>query len=235
ITAEAASSPAALRPALDHARAGRFDALMADLAGAKPDQLAPTFLRGLALYSRGDLEAAAGQFRQALRLSSDFFPAAFYLGACYAAGGRDREAAGAWQTSLVTETDAPFVYTLLGDALLRLNEAEQATDILAEASSLWPGNEQVRLKLATAYAMGGRGADSLEMLDRHLAAHPADHERLFLAMRVLYEARAAGGSIASPAEDLQRFTTYAAAYDAANGPQQALVDQWRQFFDKGKS
>ena len=49
--------------------------------------------------------AAAGKFRDALRIDSEFFPAAFYLGACYAAGGRDRDAVGAWQTSLMTESE----------------------------------------------------------------------------------------------------------------------------------
>ena len=107
------------------------------------DQLAPVFLKGLELLSRGDLERAAGKFRDALRIDSEFFSAAFYLGACYAAGGRDRDAAGAWQTSLITERHAPFVYTLLGDALLRLRDMDQAIDILTEAS-LWPADEQVR-------------------------------------------------------------------------------------------
>ena len=72
----------------------------------------------------GRSEGRRGQFRETLRLDSEFFPAAFYLGSCYAAGGRDHEAAGAWQTSLVTESDAPFIYTLLGDALLRLREID---------------------------------------------------------------------------------------------------------------
>ena len=104
--------------AIADAKAGRFDeAAEASVKAGGSERLASVFLNGLALYARGQLEAAAGQFREALRLDSEFFPAAFYLGSCYAAGGRDREAAGAWQTSLVTEGDAPFVYTLLGDAL----------------------------------------------------------------------------------------------------------------------
>ncbi len=112
-------------PVAEHARAGRFDeAVKALTTGASSVPVA--FLSGLSLYSRGDLEPAAAKFREALRLDSEFFPAAFYLGSCYAAGGRDRDAVGAWQLALVTETDAPFIYTLIGDALLRLREADRA-------------------------------------------------------------------------------------------------------------
>jgi VWFA-related protein len=221
-------------PALEHARAGRFDAVAEALKGARNDQVAVAFLHGLALYSRGELEAAAGKFREAIRLDSEFFPAVFYLGSCYAAGGRDREAVGAWKTSLVTESDAPFIYTLLGDAMLRLRDIDSAIDILTEASTLWPGNDEVIMRLGTAQAMGGEPEEALQTLEGYLARNPGDAERHFLAMRALYEARAAGRSIKSPEADRALFERYAAAYTAANGPQQALVDQWRKFMDRDK-
>src|SRR4030095_4169121 len=103
--------------------------------------------------SRSDLKGAEARFREALRMDSEFLPAAFYLGACLAAAGRDREAAGAWQTSLITESNAPFVYTLLGDALLRLRDVEQAIDVLTEARTLWPADEQVGVRLADALVL----------------------------------------------------------------------------------
>ena len=62
--------------------------------------LSTTMARGITRLRRGDLESAATAFRTAIKLASDFPPAAIYLGACYAAGGRDREAAGAWQLVL---------------------------------------------------------------------------------------------------------------------------------------
>ena len=222
----------AAAPAIEQARAGQFDAAAAAVPNTDGTQLAAVFLSGLALYSNGQLEAAAGKFREALRLDSEFFPAAFYLGSCYAAGGRDREAVGAWQTSLVTESDAPFIYTLLGDALLRLRDPAQAIDILKEASALWPEDEQVRLRLAAAHGMAGQGPEALAILEPYLSAHPADHEQHFVALRILYETRAAGRQVRSPAEDRALFTRLAAAYSAAGGPQQALVEQWRKFMEK---
>ena len=118
--------------AISAARAGNFDEAI-EASKASNNKLAPVFFDGLARYSKGDLEGAAGRFREALKLESDYFPAAFYLGACYAAGGKDRDAAGAWQMSLITESEAPFIYTLLGDAFVRLREFDAALDILNEA------------------------------------------------------------------------------------------------------
>ena len=216
---------------LTHARAGRFDTLLTELKSGGNDQLAVTFFGGLALYARGELNPAAGKFREALKLDSEFFPAAFYLGACYAAGGRDREAANAWKTSLVTESDAPFIYTLVADALLRTGDTSGAVEILKEAADQWPDDEQLDVRLGVAYVMAGRAADAVKTLDPYLSRHPEDHERLFVVLRGMYEARNAGVSIESPEKDRERFSRYAAAYAAASGPHQALVDRWRKFLE----
>lgn len=215
--------------ALEAARGGRFEAASDALKAPAASPLAAAFIGGLALYAKGDLEAAANKFRDALRLDSEFFPAAFYLGACYAAGGRDREAVGAWQTSLVTQSDAPFIYTLLGDAYLRLRDSAGALDILVEASQLWPDDDQVRLRLGTAQALAGKQADAVRTLDPYLARNPSDHERLLIALKAIYEARSTGQTIWTAEEDRQHFERYAAAYAAAGGPQQALVEQWKKF------
>jgi tetratricopeptide (TPR) repeat protein len=232
LSATAAASASSVQPALASVRAGRFDEAMTALERAGDDQLAAVFLKGLVRLQRGDLNGAAGNFRAALRMDSEFYAAAFYLGACYAAGGQDREAAGAWQTSLITESNAPFVYTLLGDALLRMRSVDQAIDILTEARTLWPADDQVGLRLGTALMMANRSAEALKVLEPYLAAHPADHERLFLVLRALYEARSGGRVLGTADSDKALFTRYADAYALAKGPQQALVDQWRKSFEK---
>ena len=232
MSAAAASSATTLAPALASVRAGRFEEAMGALKHASNDQLAAVFLAGLVLLHRGELEAARGKFSDALRLDSEFLPAAFYLGACYAAAGRDREAAGAWQTALITESNAPFVYTLLGDALLRLRDMDQALDVLSEARALWPADAAVTVRLGTALVLANKPADALNILQPYLDANPGDHERLFLALRALYETRSAGRAIGTPESDKALFLRYAAAYAAANGTQQALVDQWRKYIEK---
>lgn len=225
----AAKGAAAGADAMTHARSGRFDALLAEMKTAGGAPLPAAFLSGLALYARGELNAAAERFRHALKVDSEFFPAAFYLGACYAAGGRDREAANAWQTSLVTESDAPFIYPLIADALLRSRDMAGAVAILKEAAGQWPENEQLQVRLAVASVMAGRAADAVRILDPYLARHPDDHEQLFVMLRAIYEARNAGVSIETPEKDRERFVRYAEAYAAAGGPHQALVERWRKF------
>lgn len=224
----------AVQIAMEHARAGRFDEAEKALADEADTALAAAFVRGLAQYAKGDLAAAADSFRRSLRISSEFFPAVFYLGACYAAGGKDREAAGAWQTALVTESEAPFVYTMLTDAFIRLREGDQALDIAREADGLWPDSDEVKLRLATASAMTGEWPQALAALDPYLQRHPDDVERLFLGMRLVYEAHAAGRAIESSEKDLARFDRYRAAYAAASGPRGELVDEWRRFIEKKK-
>ena len=190
------------------------------------------FLSGLALYSKGELEPAAAKFRETLRLDSEFFPAAFYLGSCYASGGRDQEAVGAWQLALVTESEAPFIYTLLGDALLRLREVDNAMNILSQAETQWPDNEDVQVRIGAALAMAGKRADALSKFEPYLARHPDDLERHFAALRMLYEARADGKPIKSTNEDKELFSRWSTAYAAAKGPQLAMVQQWQKAFGR---
>jgi VWFA-related protein len=222
--AQGESNPA---PVMEHARAGRFDEAVEALR-TKTGTLASAFLTGLALYSKGQLEPAAAKFREALRLDSEFLPAAFYLGSCYAAGGRDSEAVGAWQLSLVSQGDAPFIYTLLGDALLRQRDVNQALDVLNEAASLWPDDDEVQVRIGSALALAGKRGEALLKFEPYLERNPQDHERHFAALRILYEAKVDGRPVRSTTEDRALFEKWAAAYAAAQGPQQALVDQWQR-------
>jgi VWFA-related protein len=220
------SATGATGKAAAEARGGRFDAIPDLLGKRSDDDLAAAFLRGLALYAKGELEKAATEFRAALRISSEFLPAAFYLGACYAAGGREDEAAGAWHTSLVSETSSPIVYRLLGENLLRRGEADEAQEILVESLALWPEDEDLKHHLALAYAMTGRAPEALEALDARIAKHPEDHEAILLALSCLFDAHAAGQAATSL--DKARAARYAALYAKSGGDKQALVALWAQ-------
>lgn len=96
---DAAAAP--VRELLDRARTkGPGGLVVADAeAAAAPG----AFLKGLSLLADRKLEPAAAAFRDAMRVSADFYPAMIYLGACYAAGGRDKEAAAVWRTALIRE------------------------------------------------------------------------------------------------------------------------------------
>ena len=221
--------PPALAPAVDALRAGEYDAVLSQVAAGGDPQLAPAFLRGLALFAKGDLEAAASEFRLALRASNEFLPAVFYLGACYAAGGRDREAVGAWQTSLITESESRIVYDVLADGWLRLNNGAQAESILREAIGRWPADDSFVPRLAASLAIQQRRADALTTLAPYLDRRPDDSEALFLGMRLLYDAHAEGKAVRTGVEDAALATNYATLYKEARGLNIALVDRWAAF------
>src|SRR6185295_16674534 len=82
-----------LKSAMTEARAGRYGAAALEALTAG-DQAMAAFFKGLDWYSKGQLSQAATQFQLAAGPRREFFPAAFYLGASFAAGGQDRDAAG---------------------------------------------------------------------------------------------------------------------------------------------
>ncbi len=226
----------AARQAIARARAGQRTVPDAPAAGLDPTTAA--FLAGLTDLSgvpaatpdpsaralaRADLERAAQRFRDALRADADFLPAAVFLGACYALGGRDQEAAGAWQTALIGIDDDPGLFALIVDARLRAGDAAGAEDVAAEAERKWPsdaglGQRRVILELAR-----GRVAAALTALD---ALDRPSTDLLFAALRILHGARSAGLTVEDPTRDRIRFDRYAARYADLGGPDQALVKGW---------
>lgn len=224
--------PATLSPAIAAAKAARFVELQQALTATPVDHPAASFLEGVARLSRGDVEGAQASFRTSLKASPEFFPSAFYMGAALAAAGRDVDAIAMWQTSLITEADAPFVYTLLGDAMLRLRRTADAIGLLREAALLWPDVDDVLMRFGTALAQGGQPADALKVLDPYLERHAADQDRLMLAMRLLYEAKSSGKPLDSVENDRARFNRYFAAYEKTGGAQLPLAAEWKKIIDR---
>jgi tetratricopeptide (TPR) repeat protein len=211
---------------------GRYDRAITTLVTADPKLLSTSFLKGLALFGKGDLLPASDQFRAALDAAPDFLPAAFYLGACYAAGGTeqaDRNAVGAWQAALITDADARIIYDVLGDALLRMQEGDEAASILGEARDKWADDDRFVPRLAASEALRRNPKDAVALLDGYISRHPDDANALLLALRLLYDARSAGGRISSASADIDQARRYADLYRAAGGSNRALVDRWVVF------
>jgi VWFA-related protein len=230
--ADRAIATAGVTSSAEAVESGQFDAALAALKDLPSDSLSVAFLKGLALLGKNELEPAAREFREAVRIADDFLPAAFYLGACYAAGGRDSEAVGAWQTALITESDARIVYDVLVDALLRTEDADQAIEILGEARQRWPDDATFVPRLAAAQAMRQNRSEALATLEGYLDAHRSDTEALALAIRLLYEAHAAGRAVKSAAADRELAAAYATWYKTAGGSNAALIDRWVGFILK---
>ena len=120
--------PEALAPAVGLARTGRFTQA-ADIAGtAASAHFAAPFIEGLDELAAGELQNAVERFGASLRAAPSFFPAAFYLGACYAAVGRDRDALVAWRSVPLPDPAGVWAPTVMADALLRVGEPLQSDD-----------------------------------------------------------------------------------------------------------
>lgn len=101
----------------------------------------------------------------------------------------------------------------------------------SRARTLWPADDNVTVRLGTALVLANKSADAVKVLWPYLDALPTDQEVLLVALRALYETRAAGRAVETIEADKLRFIRYADAYAAAKGSQRALVDQWRKYIE----
>jgi VWFA-related protein len=216
----AARSPS-LRSAMTEARAGRYGAAALEALSAG-DQQAAAYLKGIDLYIKGQIDQAATQLAIAAGPRREFYPAAFLLGACFAAGGRDRDAAGIWQMALGTEQRPPVAYTLLADARMREGQPAAVITVLKPAYAQSPADDDLGKRLAIAYMMTGAYGDALPILDSYLTRHATDQDALFAAVLSQYQVTTANGADLS-APDRAKVTKYVKAY---RGPQQALLAKY---------
>ncbi|HKE84914.1 MAG TPA: VWA domain-containing protein [Vicinamibacterales bacterium] len=210
-----------LKDAVVEARAGRYGPAAIEALSAG-DQTAAAFLKGVELFSKGQLDQAATQLQAAAGPRREFFPAAFFLGACFAAVGRDRDAAGVWQMALGTEARPPIVYTMVADARLRDGQVDSAIEILKPAFDRDSANDEIAKRLAVAYAMTARFAEALPVADAYLSRHADDQDMLLTALVAQYEVVRTGQVVLSNV-DRARIRKWAAAY---KGPQRALIDKY---------
>jgi VWFA-related protein len=208
---------------LVEARAGRYGtaAIEALLGG---DQAAAAFFKGLDWYSNGQLSQAATQLELAAGPRREFFAASFYLGAVYAAAGRDREAAGVWQMAIGNEPRPRLSYTLLADARFRDGQPESVIDVLKPAYERTPDDDDIGQRLMSAYLMTGRYEEALPVLDSYLSRNPTDEVALFAAVFAQYQV-ATRERLVLPADDVAKIARYVRAYE---GPYGALLAKYLQ-------
>jgi VWFA-related protein len=209
-----------LKDAMIEARAGRYGAAALEALSAG-DQAVAAFLRGLDLFTKGQLDQAAGQLQIAAGPRREFFPAAFYLGAVFASAGRDRDAAGTWQLALGAEPRPAVAYTMAADARIRDGAPEAAIDILKPAYDRTPTDDEIARRLAMAYLLVSRYAEALPIVQGYLARQPTDQDFLFAGIVAQYEVVRTGLTLSTA--DRDRVRRWAAAY---KGSQSALVEKY---------
>jgi tetratricopeptide (TPR) repeat protein len=213
---------ASVREALERVKIGPWptDPAQGPLA-ASP--LASSFIAGLGRLQAGDLENAANAFRAALRAAPDFAPAMVYLGACYAAGSKDKEAASAWQTALLRERDSPAVAALAIDAWLRAERPAPALALLKQARARWPGDQTFVRQHAQAALADGQTREGLEIVTG--LAEPGE-PLLFVALATLHHDLREKKVVWDATRDRQTLRELREAYAKTEGGSLALVDAW---------
>ncbi len=212
-----------LKGAHVEARAGRYGVAAIE-ALTSGDQAAAAFFKGLDWYSKGQLNQAVTQLELAAGPRRDFFAAAFYLGAAFAAAGRDRDAAGVWQIAMGNEPRPQLAYTLLADARLRDGQPASVVDILKPAYERTPADDEIAYRLMAAYLMLGRYEEALPVLHGYLSRDATDEFALFAAVFAQYQVTTRE-RLVLPAADLARIARYVRAYQ---GPYQPLLAKYLQ-------
>jgi VWFA-related protein len=219
------------KSATARARSGKIEgtAMMALEAG---DQNAGSILRGIELLMKGDLNPAANQFGVALRNAPDVPIASFFLGACYAAAGRDKEAVSAWERARAANLQLPALQLVIADAWLRLGQPADALAPLRAALDRQPQDDNIRRNLAVAQSHLGLHEQAYPTIVPFLDRNPKDADALMIALHALYQIHTEGKTIGSAAEDKASAAAYARAYADAKGPQLALVEKWAEFLSR---
>jgi tetratricopeptide (TPR) repeat protein len=216
---------AAVEAVIEEARNGRF--AVPDIPNpTEEDQISLAFVRGLGAFQQGNIPQASTLFQQTMKSASDFLGAAFYMGACHAASGRDRDAIGAWQIALLSENPGA-VYPALVDALLRVGEGRQAVDFLQEAPEAWTDDRERLVREATAEAMLGDYDSALPKLKELVTGSRVDQNLLFVAIQVLYRMHIDNKGLSGPNKAL--FGELVTRHQEMGGPNKALVDTYRRF------
>jgi len=224
-----ASAPG-VKELLDRARTSGIKGLDVPDAMAKTAPVAG-FLKGLTLLSQSEtdqkkLEPAATEFKSAMNRSPDFYAPMIYLGASFAANGKDKEAAAIWRTALIKEGDAASLHVMLADAQLRQGRGDLAVDDLAKARERWPDDAGLKRRYAVAALLSGQRAEGLKVLDELIEGKGDDETSLTVGLLVLYDAFDSHQAIETTELDRVRMLRLADTYRAHGYASQALIDTW---------
>lgn len=142
------------------------------------------FTRALAAHRRGDLDAAAEAYREALERDPEFVEAMANL-ARVEVGRDDLDEAAEWiDRAEVIRIDYPGVHAARGLLALRLGDAGHAVDALEQARALMPNDVEVLVNLGAALLARGFHREAIAVSREAQALdlrHPAASFNLGLA------------------------------------------------------
>lgn len=197
----------------------------------------PDDVDALALAARldallGKLAAAREEAARALALRPDSAAANLSQGMVYEFGGEEAKAYPYYVRALQADPGEPNARLLLGNALMR---RRQYTEAAAQYRQLLQttSTPEVEARLVAAEVAAGRCAEALAMVNRALAEHPQDGDRLQLFVRLASTCPAASAQERSKALDEAR-ALYRRAPNAAHSTALALAEAAAGQFDEAQ-
>ena len=129
--------------------------------------------RGILLAEHDDLERAADEFRESLRVDPRFADAGHNLGVVLLATGETDRAAAIFRQAVALRPEAPDYRYALAAALLEAGRPAEALEELERTLAMAPEHEDARFSRALALLELGRDDEAVFHLDAYIREFPA--------------------------------------------------------------
>jgi tetratricopeptide (TPR) repeat protein len=133
-------------------------------------------------------DLAEGEYKAALRLSSQYAPAAINLADLYRQLGRESEGEAVLQGALKESQRDAGLHHALGLTLVRLKRLDDALEQLRIANELEPGRARYAYVYAVALHSAGRLTESMTVLKGNVTRNPGDRDTLIALVNFAREA-----------------------------------------------
>lgn len=145
--------------------------------------------RGLIYQSRGDREAAAATYEEAIRIDPAFAPPYVNLSELLRAEGKQDDAMEVLTRALAATRGGASVHHAMGLALIRRNQHAEALDHFKNAATLAPGSARFAYVYAVALDSLERRGEAIAQLEAALVRHPHDVDLLNLGLAIASQER----------------------------------------------
>lgn len=152
---------------------------------------------------RGFTSDAENEYKEALRLSPQYAPAAINLADLYRQLGRDRDGEGLLRTAIASSRQDAGLHHALGLTLTRERRPDDALNELRTATELEPDRSRYAYVYAVALHSSGRIDEAIKILKENLARHPDDRDTLLALVTFSRDAGDIGAAL-EYAEQLSR-------------------------------
>jgi Flp pilus assembly protein TadD len=200
-----AAVPTANQPGADRERFDRAAAefIAAQRLNADRPEARTTLANFLA--QRGQSAEAEAEYQAALKLSSQFTPAAINLADLYRALDRGADGLKVLREAIIAVPQDAGLHYALGLALVRQKQNDEALTELRRATELAPDQSQYAYVYAVGQHSAGHIEEAITTLKENLNKHPADRQSL----QALISFNRDSGNIASALDYAQRLAQLA--------------------------